>query len=125
MCTVFFMDCYYITFSQSSGKMPSSNIDLKSNWSGKIMSFPHNWVIVIDMLSHPWALSALRLFIIRKMWFSLIVKEWKRLSVLYLNFCNVLAFLTGLHWATNWELKISDFILKWDNSLASANRWYA
>ena len=51
------------------------------------------------MLSHQRALSALRFFIIRKMSFSLIVTEFKRLSVLYLNFCNVLAFLTEVHWA--------------------------
>ena len=52
------------------------------------------------MLSQPWALSVLKkIFIIRKMSFSLIVKEFKRLSVLYLNFGNALAFLTGVHWA--------------------------
>ena len=76
---------YY--FFHSSGKMPFSNTDLKSNSSGKTISFPHNWIILVDM-SHPWALSVLRLFIIRKMSFSLTVKEFKRLSVLYLNFGN-------------------------------------
>ena len=58
-----------LLFFQSSGKMPTSNIVLKSNWSGKNISFPHNWIILIDMLSHPWALSALRIFIITKMSF--------------------------------------------------------
>ena len=97
--------------------MPSSNIDLKSNWSGKIISFPHNWIILIDILSHPWALSALIVFIIRKVSFSLILKEFKRSSVLYLNFGNALGFLTGVHWAAKWELKSSVFILKPDTSL--------
>ena len=41
----------------------------------------------------------------------LIVKEFKYLSVLYLNFGNVLSFLTGVHWAAKQELKSSDFIL--------------
>ena len=52
--------------------------------------------------------------------FSLILKEFKRLSVLYLNFGNILAFLTGVHWTAKRELKSSDFILKSDTSLPSA-----
>ena len=52
--------------------------------------------------------------------FSLIVKEFKLLSVLYLNFSNALAFLNGVHWAWKWEIKISDFILKSGTSLSSA-----
>ena len=44
--------------------------------------------------------------------FSLIVKEFKRLSVLYLDFSYTLAFLAGVHCAAKWELKSSDFILK-------------
>ena len=44
------MNWYYITFFQSSQKMPSSNIDLKSNWSGKTISFPHNLIILIDVI---------------------------------------------------------------------------
>ena len=103
----------------SSGKIRSSNVDLKSNWSGKTISFPHNWIILIDMLSQPWALSALRFFIMRKMSFSLILEEFKGLSILYLNFGNVLAFLTGAHWSTKCGLKSSDFILKWNTSLPS------
>ena len=42
---------------------------------------------------------------------SLIGKEFKYLSVLYLKFGNVVAFLTGAHWAAKQELKSSDFIL--------------
>lgn len=50
---------------------------------------------------------------------STICQEFKRLSVLYLNFGNIIAFLTGIHWTANWELKISNFILKLDTSLSS------
>ena len=52
----------------------------------------------------------------RKMSFSLILEEFKGLSILYLNFGNVLAFLTGTHWSTKCGLKSSDFILKWNTS---------
>ena len=52
--------------------------------------------------------------------FSLIVREFKRLLVLYLNFGNAPAFWTGVHWAAKWELKSSVFILKSDTSLPSA-----
>ena len=48
----------------------------------------------------------------RKMSFSLILEEFKGLSILYLNFGNVLAFLTGAHWSTKCGLKSSDFVLK-------------
>ena len=84
-------------FFQPSSKMSSSNIDLKSNWNGKTISPPYNWIILINLLSHPWALSALRIFIIIEISFSLIVEQFKHISVLYLNFGNVLAFLTGVH----------------------------
>ena len=36
--------------------------------------------------------------------FSLIVEKFKRLSVLYLNFGNIVAFLTGVHWGAKSEL---------------------
>ena len=51
--------------------------------------------------------------------FSLILEEFKGLSILYLNFGNVVAFLTGAHWSTKCGLKSSDFILKWNTSLPS------
>ena len=51
--------------------------------------------------------------------FSLIVKEFKRLSVLYLSRGNEIGFLTGVHWTAKWELKSSNFILKSNASLLS------
>ena len=97
-------------FSSLPGKcLPLLNSDLKSNWSGRSISFPENWIILTDMLFHPWDLWTLRFFIIRKMSFSLIVEKFKRLSVLYLNFGNIVAFLTGVHWGAKSELISSGF----------------
>ena len=41
--------------------------------------------------------------------FSLIAKEFKCLSVLYLNFGDALEFWNGVHWAAKRELKSSYF----------------
>ena len=48
------------------------------------------------------------------------VRDMIKTYNLYLNFGNILAFLTGVHWTAKRELKSSDFILKSDTSLPSA-----
>ena len=86
-----FMYRYCITFFQCSMKIPS-NIDGKSNLSGKTISFPHKWFISIDILSHSRALSASTFFKFRKILPSLTVKYFKLLTVLYISSDNILNF---------------------------------
>ena len=50
ICTLFLWTGTTLLFLQSSGKILYSNIHLKINWSGKIFSFPHNWIILIDFI---------------------------------------------------------------------------
>ena len=40
-----------LLFFSSSGKVPSSNIDLNSNFNGITVVFPHNLTILLDILS--------------------------------------------------------------------------
>ena len=74
-----------LLFFQSSGNVLSSNIVLKSNYSGKAIDFPHDCIIRIDISSQPWALLALRFFIIKRRSFSLISNDFNRLFVLKLK----------------------------------------
>ena len=113
---------YNIIFFQSSGNVPSSSIALKSNFSGKAIDFPHNCIIRIDISSHPWALLALRFFIIKWRWFSLISNDFNQLFVLKLKTGSVLAFWTRAHCSTKCRLNSSACLWKSDTSLLLTRR---
>ena len=81
-----------ITFFQSSGNVHSSSIVLKSNFSGNTIDFPHDCIIRIDVSSQPWALLALRFFIVKRRLFLLILNDFNRLFVLKLKTGSVLVF---------------------------------
>ena len=74
---------------------PLQVLFLKSNFSGKAIDFQHNYIIRIDISSQPWALLALRFFIIKRRSFSLTSNDFSRLLVLKLKLVSCLYFELG------------------------------
>ena len=86
-----------LLFFQSSGKTRSFSIDWKIRLNGRAMDLPQSLIIWTDVLSHPYALSLFRFFIIRfistsvKLIFSIL------LPVLNSKAGSWLLLVTGVH----------------------------
>ena len=111
-----------LLFFQSSENVPSSSVVLKSNFTGKAIDFPHTCIIQIDISSHPWALLAFWVFIIKWRSFSLISNDFSRLFVLNLKAGSVLVFWIRVYCSAMCRLNSSAFLWKSGTSLFLTRR---
>ena len=83
------------------------------------MDLPQSLIILIDMLSHPCALSTLTFFIIKFLSSSVKNIFSDLLYVLNSKEGNWLLSITGLHWEANYELKSFTSSAKFETLLPS------
>ena len=86
-----------LLFFQSSGKTRSFSIDWKIRLNGRAMDLPQSLIIWTDVLSHPYALSLFRFFIIRFISTSVKVIFSILLPVLNSKAGSWLLLVTGVH----------------------------
>ena len=109
-------------FFHISGNLPFLRECSKIIFNGKISDWLQIFIILIDILSQPWALLESNVFIIANISFSVTWKDLILLPVLYEKDSKQLALSIGVYIETKKLLKKFAFLQKSETNLQSTRR---
>ena len=94
----------------------------ENNFNGKISAWLQIFIILIDILSQPWALLGSNVFIIANISFSVTWKDFILLPVLHEKGGKYLALSVGVHIEAKQLLKMFAYLQKSETNLPSTRR---
>ena len=121
---MFFMERNYICLFHISGNLPLKEC-LKITFNGKTNDWLQIFIILIDILSQPWALLGSNVFTIANISFSVTWKDLILLPVLYEKDGKQLVLSIGVHIEAKKVIENVCFFTKvWNQLTTDKERWY-